>query len=80
MSGIGIGLPFKSVTVSGAYGLKAAAHHRPDQRLIPTIHTERRLTDFGRLKDFRRIGTRYDRRADVFLAAVCLAATVSYWL
>ena len=35
---------------------------------------------FGRLKDFRRIATRYDRRADVFLAAVALAATVSYWL
>lgn len=34
----------------------------------------------GRLKDFRHIGTRYDRRADVFLAVVCLAATVSYWL
>ncbi len=35
---------------------------------------------FGRLKDFRRIGTRYDRRADVYLSAICLAATVSYWL
>ncbi len=35
---------------------------------------------FGRLKDFRRIATRYDRSATNFLAAVCLAATVSYWL
>ncbi|TFL16887.1 IS5/IS1182 family transposase, partial [Jannaschia formosa] len=35
---------------------------------------------FGRLKDFRRIATRYDRRADVFLSAVALAATVTYWL
>jgi transposase len=35
---------------------------------------------FGRLKDFRRIATRYDRSADNFLAAVCMAATVSYWL
>lgn len=35
---------------------------------------------FGRLKDFRRIGKRYDRRADVFLAALCYAATVSFWL
>ena len=33
---------------------------------------------FGRLKDFRRIATRYDRRADVFLSAVALAATVSH--
>jgi transposase len=35
---------------------------------------------FGRLKDFRRIATRYDRRADVFLSAIALAAAVSYWL
>lgn len=35
---------------------------------------------FGRLKDFRRVATRYDRRADTFLSAVALAATVSYWL
>ena len=35
---------------------------------------------FSGLKDFRRIATRYDRLADNFLAAVCLAATVSYWL
>ena len=35
---------------------------------------------FGRLKDFRRIATRYDRLADNFLAAVCLAAAVSYWI
>jgi len=34
---------------------------------------------FGRLKDFRRIATRYDRLAQNFLAAVCLAATLSYW-
>jgi hypothetical protein len=35
---------------------------------------------FCRLKDFRRIATRYDRNAANFLAAVCIAATVSYWL
>ena len=35
---------------------------------------------FCRLKDFRRIATRYDRRADVFLSAVYLAATVTWCL
>jgi transposase len=35
---------------------------------------------FCRLKDFRRIATRYDRLATNYLAAVSLAATVSYWL
>lgn len=35
---------------------------------------------FNRLKDFRRIATRYDRLAVNFLAAVHIAAIVSYWL
>jgi transposase len=35
---------------------------------------------FSRLKDFRRIATRYDKLAVTFDAAVCLAATVTWWL
>ena len=35
---------------------------------------------FGKLKDWRRIATRYDRRADVFMAAITLAAIVIWWL
>ena len=35
---------------------------------------------FCRLKDFRRVATRYDKRADNFLAAIHIAAIVSYWL
>jgi transposase len=35
---------------------------------------------FCRLKDFRRLATHYDRSAVTFLAAVCIAAAVSYWL
>ncbi len=35
---------------------------------------------FGRLKDWRRIATRYDRCPMVFLSAVALAATVLFWL
>ena len=35
---------------------------------------------FGRLKDFRRIATRYDKSARNYLSAVCLAATVCYWI
>jgi transposase len=34
---------------------------------------------FGRLKDFRRIATRYDKLARNFLAAVALAATIIWW-
>ena len=35
---------------------------------------------FCRLKDFRRVATRYDKLAQNFLSAVCLAAIVAYWL
>jgi transposase len=35
---------------------------------------------FGRLKDWRRVATRYDRCAKTFLSAVALAATVIFWL
>lgn len=35
---------------------------------------------FGRLKDRRRVATRYDRCPEVFLSAIALAATVIYWL
>ena len=35
---------------------------------------------FCRLKDFRRIATRYDKLARNFLSAVSLAAAVAFWL
>ena len=35
---------------------------------------------FGRLKDWRRIATRYDRCPKVFLSAIVLAAIVMFWL
>lgn len=35
---------------------------------------------FGRLKDWRRVATRYDRYPKVFLSAIALAANVIYWL
>ncbi|WP_219906596.1 transposase [Nitrosospira multiformis] len=35
---------------------------------------------FGRLKDWRRIATRYDRCAHTFFSAICIAATVIFYL
>jgi transposase len=35
---------------------------------------------FGKLKDWRRIHTRYDRCAHTFFSAICIAATVIFWL
>ncbi|TPG58041.1 IS5 family transposase [Roseomonas nepalensis] len=34
----------------------------------------------GRLKDWRRIAMRYDRSAHTFMSAICLAATVLFWI
>jgi transposase len=48
----------------------------------PVLYRARNAIErmFGRLKDFRRIATRYDRLAVNFEAALCIAAAVSYWL
>ena len=35
---------------------------------------------FCRIKDFRRVATRYDKLARNFLATVCLAAVLAFWL
>ena len=34
---------------------------------------------FCRLKQFRAIATRYDKRADIYLSTVLLAAAVTWW-
>lgn len=48
----------------------------------PALYRHRNAIErmFCRMKDFRRVATRYDRNATNFLAAVCIAATVSFWL
>ena len=35
---------------------------------------------FCRLKDFRRVATRYDKLAANFLSAVALAAIIAFWV
>ena len=35
---------------------------------------------FGRLKDYRRIATRYDKNADNFMSGLCLVALICYWI
>lgn len=35
---------------------------------------------FGRIKDWRRIAMRYDRCAHTFFSAICIAATVIFYL
>jgi len=57
------------------------------QRKTPIKYDKRRYKRrnrieimFGRLKDWRRVATRYDRCPVVYLSAIALAATVIYWL
>lgn len=35
---------------------------------------------FGKLKDWRRIHTRFDRCAHTFMSAITIAATVIFWI
>jgi transposase len=35
---------------------------------------------FCRLKDFRRIATRYDKLARNFLASICIVAAIVWWV
>ena len=52
--------------------------HRYDKRAYKGRNVIERM--FCRLKDYRRIATRYDKCADVFLAAILLAAALTWWL
>jgi transposase len=47
-----------------------------------TLYRQRHRIEnmFGRLKDWRRIATRYDRCAHTFFSAICIAATVIFYL
>lgn len=47
-----------------------------------TLYRQRHKVEnlFARLKDWRRIATRYDRCAHTFFSAICIAATVAFWL
>ncbi len=57
-------------------GLKISIPH--DAELYRQRHRIENM--FARLKDWRRVATRYDRCAKVFLSACALAAAVMFWL
>jgi transposase len=62
--------------------IPSCARRRPQIPHDPIAYRQRNLIErmFGRLKDFRRIATRYDKLARNFLAAVSLAATIVWWI
>ena len=58
-----------------------------ENRIQPHAFDRKRYKDrngiermFGRLKDYRRIAMRYDKNADNFMAGLCLAALICYWI
>ena len=55
---------------------KTPIHH--DRSLYRQRHKIENM--FGKLKDWRRIHTRYDRCAHTFMSAICIAATFIFWL
>jgi transposase len=52
--------------------------HHYDKLLYKQRHKIENV--FGRIKDWRRIATRYDRCAHTFMSAISIAATICYWL
>ena len=52
------------------------------QPFDPQIYKRRNLIEraFCRLKDWRRIATRYDKLERNFLSAVALAAVINWWI
>ncbi len=52
------------------------------RRYSTTLYKQRHTIEimFGRIKDWRRVAMRYDRCAHTFFSAICLAATVIFYL
>jgi transposase len=80
-------------TAYGGDGLRQELYQRGTKPVIPNhpnrkhpLSFNKRLyklrwrieSAFNRLKDFRRIATRYDRLARNYLASVCLAAALAW--
>ena len=73
----------RQVEAAGAMpNIPPKANRRWKNCFSPALYKGRNAIErmFCRLKDFRRVATRYHRLATNYLAAVCIAATVSYWL
>ena len=62
-----------SIDTNGAIAPHAAFALRMHCRAVIEIM-------YGRLKDWRHVATRYDRRPKVFLTEIALAALVIYWV
>ena len=58
------------------------SNRKVQYRYDKAVYKKRHLVEnlFAKIKDWRRIHTRYDRCAHTFMSAICIAATVIFWL
>jgi putative transposase len=58
------------------------AKHKLQHSYDPVLYRQRHRIEnlFSRLKDWRRIHTRYDRCAHTFLSAIAFAAVFIFWI
>jgi transposase len=58
------------------------AKHRVQHSYDPVLYRQRHRIEnmFARLKDWRRVHTRYDRCAHTFLSAIAFAAAFIFWI
>ena len=76
---IGSPPPWPSAASPPAFLPKPTA--KPRSRMTPSSTSSHKIENmFGRLKDWRRIHTRYHRCAHTYFSAICIAAVVIFWL
>ena len=68
----------KSLTARGIAPCRNKVPLDDDKTLYRQCHKMENI--FGKLKDRRRIHTRYDRCAHSFFSAICIAASVIFYL
>ena len=58
------------------------SNRKVQYRYDKAVYKKRHLVEnlFAKIKDWRRIHTRYDRCAHTFMSAICIAATVIFWI
>jgi transposase len=80
--GVGNGAPLRLLLLTPAQGVAPPAQDQPPwARQAEFVICDQTIENmFARLKDWRRVATRYDRCADLFLSACALAAVVLFWL
>ena len=76
--------PFRAVLADNAIEpvIPSTRRRKPPIPYDPVAHRQRNLIErmFCRLKDFRRVATRYDKLARNLLATAMFAATIIWWI